>query len=83
MKYFDWPITIIFWEPWKLLKLVFIGIWNAFLLACLYRQENENFLGKTYGMKMWWCEEHFREHIGNKRNLQKKSKEEGGGDTRR
>jgi hypothetical protein len=58
---------IFFWEPWKLFKIVFIGKWNAFLLARLYRQENEKFLGKTYGIKMWCYGEHFGEHIGNKK----------------
>jgi hypothetical protein len=73
-----------FWEPWKLFKIIFIGKWNALLLARLYRQENEKFLGKTYGIKMWCCGEHFGERIGNKKLPKKNSKEEEGGeDTRR
>jgi hypothetical protein len=53
-------------------------------LARLYRQENEKFLGKTYGIKMWCCGEHFGERIGNKKLPKKNPKEEEGGeDTRR
>jgi len=72
-----------FWEPWKLFKIIFIGKWNAILLVRLYRQENEKFLGKTYGIKIWCCGEHFEEHIGNKKLPKNKSKEEEGGEETR